>query len=137
MIDKILPAATDGKCSKCGSPDMLLAEDRTFYSTVEFEGGEWVEGCVTEEASSAEDAVRFFCTACGAYHAMMNFELRAVSPEAFAEYIQFRQDNPTASNAEALASIGEEPYSTSTAPFKTGRSDTRDQNNIIENASAN
>ncbi|MBB1050104.1 cytochrome c oxidase subunit II [Dietzia sp. CW19] len=74
---------------------------------------------------------------CGAYHAMMNFELRAVSPEAFAEYIQFRQDNPTASNAEALASIGEEPYSTSTAPFKTGRSDTRDQNNIIENASAN
>lgn len=74
---------------------------------------------------------------CGAYHAMMNFELRAVSPEDFAQYIQFRQDNPTASNAEALESIGQAPYSTSTSPFKTGRSDTRDQNNIIENASAN
>lgn len=74
---------------------------------------------------------------CGAYHAMMNFELRSVSPDAFADYIRFRQDNPTASNAEALESIGEEPYSTSTAPFKTGRTDTRDQNNISENASAN
>lgn len=74
---------------------------------------------------------------CGAYHAMMNFELRAVSPEAFADYIQFRQDNPTATNAEALESIGQEPYATSTAPFKTGRTDTRDGNNIIETASGN
>src|SRR5699024_3335889 len=39
---------------------------------------------------------------CGVYHAMMNFELRAVSPADFAQYIQFRQDNPTATNAEAL-----------------------------------
>ena len=62
---------------------------------------------------------------------------RAVSPEAFADYIEFRQANPTATNAEALESIGEEPYSISTAPFKTGRSDTRDQNNTIETASAN
>ncbi|WP_188065079.1 cytochrome c oxidase subunit II [Dietzia sp. ANT_WB102] len=74
---------------------------------------------------------------CGIYHAMMNFELRAVSPEDFAAYIAFRQDNPTASNAQALESIGQEPYATSTAPFKTGRSDTRDQNNIIETASGN
>ncbi len=74
---------------------------------------------------------------CGTYHAMMNFELRAVSPEDFARYIEFREDNPSASNAEALESIGQEPYSISTSPFKTGRSDTRDQNNIIENASAN
>jgi len=74
---------------------------------------------------------------CGVYHAMMNFELRAVSPEDFARYIEFRQDNPTASNAEALQAIGQDPYSISTAPFKTGRSDTRDQNNTIETASAN
>lgn len=74
---------------------------------------------------------------CGIYHAMMNFELRAVSPEDFAQYIEFRQENPTASNAQALESIGQEPYSVSTAPFKTGRSDTRDQNNIIETASGN
>ncbi|GLB62846.1 cytochrome c oxidase subunit 2 [Dietzia sp. NCCP-2495] len=74
---------------------------------------------------------------CGVYHAMMNFELRAVSPEDFERYIQFRQDNPTASNAEALQEIGQAPYATSTSPFKTGRSDTRDQNNIIETASGN
>ena len=74
---------------------------------------------------------------CGTYHAMMNFELRAVSPEDFVRYIEFRQDNPTATNAEALEAIGQDPYATSTAPFKTGRSDTRDTNNIIENASAN
>jgi len=74
---------------------------------------------------------------CGTYHAMMNFELRAVSPEDFGRYIEFRQDNPTATNAEALEAIGQDPYATSTAPFKTGRSDTRDTNNIIENASAN
>ncbi|MFL0579351.1 cytochrome c oxidase subunit II [Dietzia sp. 179-F 9C3 NHS] len=74
---------------------------------------------------------------CGTYHAMMNFELRAVSPEDFGRYIEFRQDNPTATNAEALEAIGQDPYATSTAPFKTGRGDTRDTNNIIENASAN
>ena len=74
---------------------------------------------------------------CGVYHAMMNFELRAVSPEDFAQYIAFRQENPTASNAEALQEIGQTPYATSTSPFKTGRSDTRDQNNIIETASGN
>jgi cytochrome c oxidase subunit 2 len=63
---------------------------------------------------------------CGTYHAMMNFEVRAVSREAFAEYMQFRIDNPEASNAEALESIGEEPFAVSTSPFNSGRLDTRD-----------
>ena len=67
---------------------------------------------------------------CGTYHAMMNFEIRAVSPEDFARYIEFRQANPGATNAEALKSIGQEPYATSTAPFKTGRTDTRDASNV-------
>ena len=62
----------------------------------------------------------------GTYHAMMNFEVRAVSREAFAEYMQFRIDNPEASNAEALESIGEEPFAVSTSPFNSGRLDTRD-----------
>ena len=66
---------------------------------------------------------------CGTYHAMMNFEIRAVTREQFAEYIQFRQDNPGASNAEALESIGEEPFAVSTSPFNSGRMDTRDMGN--------
>ncbi|WP_149362073.1 aa3-type cytochrome oxidase subunit II [Lolliginicoccus suaedae] len=62
---------------------------------------------------------------CGTYHSMMNFEVRAVSPERFAEYIELRK--PTVdggqglSNAQALEAIGEEPLSTSTVPFNTQR----------------
>lgn len=67
---------------------------------------------------------------CGTYHAMMNFELRAVSPEKFSEYIQFRMDNPDAPNSEALASIGEEPYATTTSPFNSSRQ-TRDGDNFV------
>ncbi|WP_295628394.1 cytochrome c oxidase subunit II [uncultured Corynebacterium sp.] len=63
---------------------------------------------------------------CGTYHAMMNFEVRAVPREAFAEYIQFRLDNPEATNAQALESIGEEPFALSTSPFNSGRTETRD-----------
>lgn len=79
---------------------------------------------------------------CGTYHAMMNFEIRAVSPEDFASYIEYRQENPLATNAEALQSINQEPYATSTQPFRTGRADTRDfasnnENAVDNNRSAN
>lgn len=75
---------------------------------------------------------------CGTYHAMMNFELRAVSPEKFADYIDFREANPVATNAEALQHIGEAPYATSTEPFKTGRADTRsDGQNTVQNNASN
>ena len=63
---------------------------------------------------------------CGTYHSMMNFELRVVSPEKFADYIKFRQDNPETPNSEALKSIGEAPYSTSTHPFVSDRTATRE-----------
>ena len=62
---------------------------------------------------------------CGTYHAMMNFEIRAVSPEKFTEYLQFRQENPEATNAEALEAIGAAPYATSTRPFLPDRAGTR------------
>lgn len=71
---------------------------------------------------------------CGTYHAMMNFELRAVDRESFAEYIDFRDANPEASNAEALEHIGEAPYATSTAPFVSDRTATRDGQNFQANA---
>ncbi|WP_245650149.1 aa3-type cytochrome oxidase subunit II [Millisia brevis] len=60
---------------------------------------------------------------CGTYHAMMNFEVRAVSPEAFQQYIEARtpvaEGGQGLTNAEALASIGESPIATSTSPFPT------------------
>nr|WP_083773927.1 cytochrome c oxidase subunit II [Tsukamurella paurometabola] len=56
---------------------------------------------------------------CGDYHSMMNFEIRAVSPEKFTQYIKARQDGKD--NATALESIGESGVSTSTAPFDTRR----------------
>ena len=63
---------------------------------------------------------------CGTYHAMMNFEIRAVSREQFTEYIKFRQENPEASNADALKHINEPAFAVSTSPFNSGRADTRD-----------
>ena len=47
---------------------------------------------------------------CGTYHSMMNFEIRVVSPEDFNTYLKFREDNPEATNAEALEEIGQDPY---------------------------
>ena len=75
---------------------------------------------------------------CGTYHAMMNFEIRAVSPDNFTKYLQFRKDNPEASNADALTSIGEAPYATSTRPFLSDRAGTRsvDGENYVGDAAA-
>ena len=57
---------------------------------------------------------------CGTYHAMMNFELRVVSPEKF---------------THALESIGEPGYATSTEPFNSNR-DTRNGDNFVENTAS-
>ena len=56
---------------------------------------------------------------CGTYHSMMNFEVRAVTPEKFAKYMDARKGGAT--NADALASIGESPVATTTHPFDTRR----------------
>ncbi|WP_448853766.1 aa3-type cytochrome oxidase subunit II [Corynebacterium frankenforstense] len=69
---------------------------------------------------------------CGTYHAMMNFELRAVSPEDFTEYMKFRTENPEAPNSEALKHIGQEPYATSTHPFNSDRTGTRTGDNAVD-----
>jgi cytochrome c oxidase subunit 2 len=53
---------------------------------------------------------------CGAYHSMMNFELRVVSQSKFDEYLQHRKDGD--STPEALAAIGEPGYATTTRPFQ-------------------
>lgn len=58
---------------------------------------------------------------CGTYHSMMNFEVRAVSPEKFDAYIRYRAARPDASNGEALKAICETPQSVTTVPFETRR----------------
>ncbi|GAA4700001.1 aa3-type cytochrome oxidase subunit II [Phytohabitans rumicis] len=56
---------------------------------------------------------------CGTYHSMMNFELRAVSPEKFDQFLAAKRDG--ASTPEALSAIGEPPLATTTKPFDTKR----------------
>ena len=67
---------------------------------------------------------------CGVYHAMMNFEVRALNPELFARYLQLRQQVNTDTGApytagEALESLncGQwcAPTAVTTYPFKTDR----------------
>jgi len=67
---------------------------------------------------------------CGAYHAVMNFEVRALSPDLYDRYIQLRSQVNTATNApytagEALQALncGEwcAPAALTTYPFKTNR----------------
>jgi cytochrome c oxidase subunit 2 len=52
---------------------------------------------------------------CGTYHAYMNFEVRAVSPADYDAYLAAREAG--LSTYEALESIGEPGFATSTSPF--------------------
>ncbi|NJC83463.1 cytochrome c oxidase subunit II [Planosporangium mesophilum] len=52
---------------------------------------------------------------CGAYHSMMNFEMRAVTPEKYERFIAARKQGM--STPEALQSIGEKAFATTTTPF--------------------
>lgn len=56
---------------------------------------------------------------CGTYHAMMNFEVLAVSPDEFKTYLQKREEG--LSNADALIAIDKSPVATLTHPFPTRR----------------
>ena len=65
-----LPKPIDGKCAVCGDNDFLLAEDRTEYSTIEWdaETKKFNSSYTNNEPSEAEDSVRFFCRSCGTGH---------------------------------------------------------------------
>ncbi|MCU1640168.1 MAG: coxB [Nocardia sp.] len=56
---------------------------------------------------------------CGTFHSMMNFEVRAVTPENFTKYMDARKAGET--NAAALRDIGEAPLAVTTQPFNTKR----------------
>jgi cytochrome c oxidase subunit 2 len=90
-------------------PDMLFKRDvfpgsivNTFQVTIEREGA-FVGRCAE---------------LCGAYHSMMNFEVRAVSPDQFDRYLQLRQEGR--STPEALVAIGADSdgYADTTIPYQ-------------------
>jgi cytochrome c oxidase subunit 2 len=54
---------------------------------------------------------------CGAYHSMMNFEVRAVTPDDYQHFIAARKAGM--STPDALKSIGQEPLAVKTHPFNT------------------
>jgi cytochrome c oxidase subunit 2 len=56
---------------------------------------------------------------CGTYHSMMNFELRVVSPQVYRDYVAALESG--LSQPEALQSVGEAPFATTTEPFETRR----------------
>lgn len=56
---------------------------------------------------------------CGTYHAMMNFEVRVVSPNDFKAYLDQRIAGKT--NSQALEAIKQEPLATTTFPFDSRR----------------
>ncbi|HEV7422799.1 MAG TPA: cytochrome c oxidase subunit II [Mycobacterium sp.] len=58
---------------------------------------------------------------CGTYHSMMNFEVRVVEPNDFKAYLQYREDHPDGTNAEALRAIGLPPEAVTTHPFESRR----------------
>jgi cytochrome c oxidase subunit II len=58
---------------------------------------------------------------CGTYHSMMNFEVRVVEPNDFKAYLQYRDDHPNGTNADALRAIGLPPNAQTTHPFDTRR----------------
>ena len=67
------PTTDNGACTCCGSGNMILAEDYTAYSPCTFDAdtGKFERNYTGEhEPSGQEDAVRFFCTDCGARHAV-------------------------------------------------------------------
>jgi cytochrome c oxidase subunit 2 len=58
---------------------------------------------------------------CGTYHSMMNFEVRVVEPNDFKAYLQYREDHPNGTNADALKAIGLPAEAVTTHPFESRR----------------
>lgn len=66
-----LPSPTvNGLCTVCGQSDFLLAKDMTEYSPClwDADSGTFATTYGHTEESLGEDAVRFFCAACGEQH---------------------------------------------------------------------
>ena len=65
-----LPAPSSAHCPSCDSMgSMLLVEDQSKYTPLEFVDGHWVhaEGPQRVEPMDSDEAVRMFCVCCGEY----------------------------------------------------------------------
>ncbi|WP_317494369.1 cytochrome c oxidase subunit II [Haloechinothrix sp. LS1_15] len=85
-------------------------QDNTFQNTIEREGS-FVGRCAE---------------LCGTYHSMMNFEVRAVSPEQYDEYLGLKsqineQTGEPYTTPEALDEMGLPPRAETTTPFDPDR----------------
>jgi cytochrome c oxidase subunit 2 len=59
---------------------------------------------------------------CGTYHSMMNFELVAVSPQRYEQYLAALKSGKTQTEAmEAIGFTGDKAYAVTTQPFETKR----------------
>ncbi|NUT35879.1 MAG: cytochrome c oxidase subunit II [Hamadaea sp.] len=69
------------------------------------------EVTITEEGSYVGRCAEL----CGTYHSMMNFEVRAVSPEQYEQFLAAKKAGKT--TPQALEAIGQPAYATTTVPF--------------------
>jgi hypothetical protein len=66
---KTLPTPNaDGSCTNCGHGDFIFARELTEYSPCEFEDGKFTPKYADLQESGTEEAVRFYCEACGTCH---------------------------------------------------------------------
>jgi cytochrome c oxidase subunit 2 len=96
-------------------PEMLFKRD-VFPGAKDEEGNYRLENTFQVTVDRAGAYVGRCAELCGAYHSMMNFEMRAVSPADFDRYIELREQGR--STPEALQAIGQKPYATTTTPFQ-------------------
>jgi cytochrome c oxidase subunit 2 len=91
-------------------PEMLFKRDvfpgnvRNKFETTILEEGAYVGRCAE---------------LCGTYHSMMNFEVRAVSPDKYQQFLAAKAAGKT--TGEALGAIGEDPLAVTTVPFPNKR----------------
>lgn len=68
MTIETLHPVVGGVCASCGGDDFMLAEDFTKYTPCAYNGEKFEPTYTDDQASDADDAVRFFCANCGTRH---------------------------------------------------------------------
>nr|WP_308476508.1 cytochrome c oxidase subunit II [Mycolicibacter sp. MU0083] len=96
-------------------PDFLFKRDVIAWPERNNQENRFQVSEITEEGAFVGHCAEM----CGTYHAMMNFEVRVVSPNEFKAYLEQRKAGK--SNAEALEAINQAPQATSTRPFDSRR----------------
>lgn len=101
-------------------PDFLFKRDVIPYGTAATDRDNQFEFTPTSTGSFVGRCAEL----CGTYHSQMNFEVRVVSADQFAKYLDALRTigpNDPARQSKALAAAGMKAYATTTHPFDTGR----------------